>query len=155
MNETFLSTERSWRKTNIPQVHNGDWIPWKMIDGKEQAKSGKSLSKVQRRTTKHNLTKLTEISFKSRSLGNKSQPQRLVMHLRWGGTWHIHFCSSKVWRSGRRWQWRKPDPPDQQEVTKDRRPGRMSTPCLQCTKNTLKDFKLESDNLMCISERFV
>lgn len=53
-----------------------------MFDGKEQAKSGKSLSKVQRRTTKYNLTKLPEISFKSRSLGNKSQLQRRVMHFR-------------------------------------------------------------------------
>lgn len=64
-----------------------------MFDGKEQAKSGKSLSKVQRRTTKYNLTKLPEISFKSRSLGNKSQPQRLVMHFRWWGGAPATFTS--------------------------------------------------------------
>lgn len=33
------------------------------------------------------------------------------------------------------------------------RPCRMSKPCLKSTKNTFKDLKLKSDNLMCISER--
>lgn len=52
----FSPQKEDGEKQNIQQVHTGGWIPGRMLDGEEQAKSGNSSSQVQRRIKKYNLT---------------------------------------------------------------------------------------------------